>query len=503
MDDPIEVDGVLNIVVTGKQGKEGPQGPPGTGNGGRRRIWVVTDHGARGNGTTDDTDAIISIMGRASRGDTLFFPPGEYPISRTLVNSNNLGFEGSSILGAAQIIQTSDTTLLDIPAWGSFTVRNLWLSSMAKGNGTALIRATDPASHGLIENIAISGADKGIYLRGVLFTDLRRIMNAQWDGVQGGTAIYCERTRSRAINDLTIYKPIIQGGYINGVWVEPQRGEGGVSIYGGCIEAVKGQAVTLRGVGLYFNIQGLHNESSGSIIRLEGSKNGSITNCFPGIGISASDTIGVTIRDSYVWDFIIDDSNSMFTIDNITYQAITNLGSTHTTVGNMRCTGNASLGAYGTWSGLSNPSKVDGTLERWTASGKPEGFSTFGTVVKESAIVDSGTAAASIDYGTVAGLVYHLPRELLGGTSRPLRIRARVYKPTGGFDPRVAVVYNNWAMNTATPRMNIPAGKWTTINANINVTPVASNGFVLLGSYYNGSYSADARCIIDNVEVWW
>lgn len=44
----------------------------------------VRAHGARGNGAGDDTAAIESAI-RAARGRAVFFPPGEYPVRRTLV----------------------------------------------------------------------------------------------------------------------------------------------------------------------------------------------------------------------------------------------------------------------------------------------------------------------------------------------------------------------------------------------------------------------------------
>lgn len=47
-------------------------------------IINVKDHGARGDGSTDDTAAINSIMGMASASKLIFFPAGSYIVTETI-----------------------------------------------------------------------------------------------------------------------------------------------------------------------------------------------------------------------------------------------------------------------------------------------------------------------------------------------------------------------------------------------------------------------------------
>lgn len=44
----------------------------------------VKDHGAKGNGTSDDTDELEAAIAASEEGDALYFPPGTYLVSRPL-----------------------------------------------------------------------------------------------------------------------------------------------------------------------------------------------------------------------------------------------------------------------------------------------------------------------------------------------------------------------------------------------------------------------------------
>jgi hypothetical protein len=48
-------------------------------------IISVKDHGAVGNGATDDTAAIVSALAEATTGNLIYFPPGSYLITSTIV----------------------------------------------------------------------------------------------------------------------------------------------------------------------------------------------------------------------------------------------------------------------------------------------------------------------------------------------------------------------------------------------------------------------------------
>lgn len=53
-------------------------------------IVDVRDHGATGDGTADDTDALQAALDIANSCATVHFPPGVYRISRSLMIRNAL-----------------------------------------------------------------------------------------------------------------------------------------------------------------------------------------------------------------------------------------------------------------------------------------------------------------------------------------------------------------------------------------------------------------------------
>ncbi len=65
-----------------------------------RSDWlnVKTVGGAKGDGVADDTDAIQSTLNRMDNGSTIYFPPGTYRITKTLLNPKGR-FPGVSLLG--------------------------------------------------------------------------------------------------------------------------------------------------------------------------------------------------------------------------------------------------------------------------------------------------------------------------------------------------------------------------------------------------------------------
>lgn len=66
----------------------------------KRSDWMdVRDFGAKGDGRTDDTEAIQKALDAMEYGSTLFFPPGAYVITRTLI----LHSSGQRIIGGALI----------------------------------------------------------------------------------------------------------------------------------------------------------------------------------------------------------------------------------------------------------------------------------------------------------------------------------------------------------------------------------------------------------------
>jgi hypothetical protein len=84
---PQGIQGVQGPV--GPQGPMGPQGPAGSGTGSRPRAYfVATDFGAKGDGVTDDTNALQAFLDATMRSHgfgEIPAPPVFYKITRTLI----------------------------------------------------------------------------------------------------------------------------------------------------------------------------------------------------------------------------------------------------------------------------------------------------------------------------------------------------------------------------------------------------------------------------------
>src|SRR5690242_19952650 len=67
---------------------------------------VVTDCGARGNGSSDDAPAIQSCINQAAPSQTVYFPNGTYNLSKTLNVKGGVRYAGEStnaVLHAARM----------------------------------------------------------------------------------------------------------------------------------------------------------------------------------------------------------------------------------------------------------------------------------------------------------------------------------------------------------------------------------------------------------------
>lgn len=68
--------------------------------------WInVKDHGAKGDGSTDDTAAIQAAIDAApATGATIIFPPGTYPVADYIILKSNLTMQG---MGGATLLKTA------------------------------------------------------------------------------------------------------------------------------------------------------------------------------------------------------------------------------------------------------------------------------------------------------------------------------------------------------------------------------------------------------------
>ncbi len=104
-------------------------------------IRDVKSFGAKGNGLSDDTAAIKSaIAGAANSAPAIiYFPPGRYAISRTILLPSNITLQGAGMNNSIIIVHPKRPLSFDIPA-GATKMRLDWLDNrMAKGHAAPMI----------------------------------------------------------------------------------------------------------------------------------------------------------------------------------------------------------------------------------------------------------------------------------------------------------------------------------------------------------------------------
>lgn len=157
-------------------------------------VFDVTDYGAVGNGTTDDTAAINAAtnaarMSSGRRGGTVFFPAGQYKISApiNLYTAVSLVGEGRSLdttyyntsalvaapgfVGSAMVLLNPDgATVVSPPgpdeSWHYATIERLAIV----GNGVAGPHGIDPGWFGetsVIDSVQFYNCNSGIYLNSI------------------------------------------------------------------------------------------------------------------------------------------------------------------------------------------------------------------------------------------------------------------------------------------------------------------------------------------------
>lgn len=291
--------------VAGAPGPAGPQGPPGA-----SLFTSVRQHGAKGDGVSDDTAAIQKAINETATGGTIFFPAGHYPVTATLVVNKTLTLSGEGI--GSQIYQRLDKTLLHFQGSQTGGMTNLYLGSAATSPGTALLKLTN-SHRNRIDNVSMMGSYYGLHLEGSLLNtvvDLRSGIN--FGGFFAATSpnqywVFAERFNGISANANTFVAPVLEGG-VNGIWLVDTNGEGSLNITGGTIEGLAGTALKLAKTFLPSSITAVHFEANHvADVVLEGALNVRLSGLVSDRQISLlGDTRNVTISDSVAQNISID-----------------------------------------------------------------------------------------------------------------------------------------------------------------------------------------------------
>jgi hypothetical protein len=244
----------------------------------------VRDYGAKGDGVTDDTQAINDAIAATQKGGVIYFPPGNYLISSELAVNKPLRIKGDGF--GSQIHQsTNGSDIFHISNVNAAILENLYLGSISSTMGSSLIKLTN-SHHNRIDNIIMLGSYYGVMLEGSLLNtlvDLKSGINFQGFFAPVSTNqywVYLERFNNISPNANTFIAPVLEGG-TNGIWMNETAGQGNMTILGGTIEGVSGTGIRISNTFLPIVMSGMHFEVNGiSDVLIDGGKNIKIESAF-------------------------------------------------------------------------------------------------------------------------------------------------------------------------------------------------------------------------------
>jgi len=135
-------------------------------------IVDVKDYGAVGNGTANDTDAIVAAIAAAPTGSTILFPTGTYNFTSFTVDKS-LVFRGASRVGTALRSTSATGNNIAITAT-DVVIENMTVTSSVTKTAGALINFQTGAHNGAVRNVKMSNYFGGIRIEslGVLLENV-------------------------------------------------------------------------------------------------------------------------------------------------------------------------------------------------------------------------------------------------------------------------------------------------------------------------------------------
>ncbi len=174
--------------------------------GGIGEIYSVKDHGATGNGSTDDAPAIRAAIAAASAagGGTVFLPPGQYVIKSTLVLDGAVSMVGDR---SARILfdagGTYDGTALN-PVVIHFGRSAVWTGKFSGVNMRQV--GTFSRLYGLILRSARDFEISGCVFDNIMATDGGSFLTVQFGEHQPGSTPFGDVKRGRILNNSILFR---------------------------------------------------------------------------------------------------------------------------------------------------------------------------------------------------------------------------------------------------------------------------------------------------------
>jgi hypothetical protein len=232
-----------------------------------RGLVSLRCHGARGDGRTDDTEAIERSFAAARPDKTVFVPLGKYLISRPI----DVGGVSVSGLGLGSVIAVGDAAELPLAAVlqsSGHAVRIDRLAIDAAEKATTALHIADASDVYTHRMLAVNAKGPGILLERVRGAKLRSIAQSR-----NGTGLRIENSSAITLSDVAASNNLGDGIVIDGDATPAiggtARDSDGVSLVHAEIEQNAGNALTLRNLRRPSSASYLWIENPGDGVRLE------------------------------------------------------------------------------------------------------------------------------------------------------------------------------------------------------------------------------------------
>lgn len=174
------------------------------------KIYNVKDYGAKGDGVTDDLPALQTLITSiGTDGASIYFPPGQYNISSSLLLKEKLtlfGDSASSAFGSGLASSTIHCTNPNVNALDGTNLRTLYIHDLAlvgmgassgTGGGISLTHSTLSTANNYIERVEISDfGGNGLYINTPIVNSLSSVRVERVGGngfmIENGTSVFMQ-----------------------------------------------------------------------------------------------------------------------------------------------------------------------------------------------------------------------------------------------------------------------------------------------------------------------